>query len=74
MAWVALQVGDEFIFTTAFIVIGALLGFLAWNWPRGRIFLGDGGAHRSRIRFLKRCSRSTGASSCEEIVEVMQVV
>jgi UDP-GlcNAc:undecaprenyl-phosphate/decaprenyl-phosphate GlcNAc-1-phosphate transferase len=45
MAWVAAQVGDGFIFTTALILIGALLGFLAWNWPKGRIFLGDGGAY-----------------------------
>jgi UDP-GlcNAc:undecaprenyl-phosphate/decaprenyl-phosphate GlcNAc-1-phosphate transferase len=45
MAWVAAQVGDGFILATALILIGALLGFLAWNWPKGRIFLGDGGAY-----------------------------
>lgn len=45
MAWVAAQVGDGFILTTALILIGALLGFLSWNWPKGRIFLGDGGAY-----------------------------
>jgi UDP-N-acetylmuramyl pentapeptide phosphotransferase/UDP-N-acetylglucosamine-1-phosphate transferase len=45
IAWVAAQVGDGFILTTALILIGALLGFLAWNWPAGRIFLGDGGAY-----------------------------
>jgi UDP-N-acetylmuramyl pentapeptide phosphotransferase/UDP-N-acetylglucosamine-1-phosphate transferase len=45
IAWVAAQVSDGFILTTALIMIGALLGFLAWNWPRGRIFLGDGGAY-----------------------------
>jgi UDP-N-acetylmuramyl pentapeptide phosphotransferase/UDP-N-acetylglucosamine-1-phosphate transferase len=45
IAWVAAQVGDGFIFTTALILIGALLGFLPWNWPKGRIFLGDGGAY-----------------------------
>ena len=44
-AWVAAQVGDGFIFTTALILIGALLGFLAWNWPKGKLFLGDGGAY-----------------------------
>ena len=26
-------------------MIGALLGFLIWNYPRGLIFLGDGGAY-----------------------------
>ena len=45
MAWVAAQVGDSFIFTTALILIGALLGYVVWNWPKGRIFLGDGGAY-----------------------------
>jgi UDP-N-acetylmuramyl pentapeptide phosphotransferase/UDP-N-acetylglucosamine-1-phosphate transferase len=24
---------------------GALLGFLAWNYPKGKMFLGDGGAY-----------------------------
>ncbi len=45
MAYVAVEVGDRFIFVTALIFIGALLGFLAWNWPGGRLFLGDGGAY-----------------------------
>lgn len=45
MAWVAAQVGDGFIFTTALSLIGALLGFLGWNWPNGKLFLGDGGAY-----------------------------
>src|SRR5258708_38722627 len=26
-------------------MIGALLGFLAWNYAKGKIFLGDGGAY-----------------------------
>jgi len=45
MAWVAARVGDRFIFTTALSAIGALLGFLIWNWPKGKLFLGDGGAY-----------------------------
>jgi UDP-N-acetylmuramyl pentapeptide phosphotransferase/UDP-N-acetylglucosamine-1-phosphate transferase len=45
MAWVSAQVGDVFVFTACLALIGALLGFLAWNWPAGRIFLGDGGAY-----------------------------
>lgn len=45
MAWVSSQVGDVFVFTTSLALIGALLGFLAWNWPMGKIFLGDGGAY-----------------------------
>ena len=27
------------------IVIGTVLGFITWNWPQGKIFLGDGGAY-----------------------------
>jgi UDP-GlcNAc:undecaprenyl-phosphate/decaprenyl-phosphate GlcNAc-1-phosphate transferase len=45
MAWVAAQAGDEFILTSALILLGALLGFTLWNWPTGKIFLGDGGAY-----------------------------
>jgi UDP-N-acetylmuramyl pentapeptide phosphotransferase/UDP-N-acetylglucosamine-1-phosphate transferase len=45
MAYVSGQVGDAFLFTSALVMIGALLGFLAWNYPKGKIFLGDGGAY-----------------------------
>ena len=27
------------------VSIGAVLGFLVWNWPRARLFLGDNGAY-----------------------------
>lgn len=45
LAWVSAQVGDAFLFTASLALIGALLGFLAWNWPAGKLFLGDGGAY-----------------------------
>ena len=45
LAVVAGQVGDPFIFTVALATAGAILGFLKWNWPGGKIFLGDGGAY-----------------------------
>lgn len=45
IAYVAFQVGDAPIMVCAFALIGALLGFLVWNYPRGLIFLGDGGAY-----------------------------
>lgn len=45
MAWVANQIGDSLVFSVAITLIGAILGFLYWNWPGGRIFLGDGGAY-----------------------------
>ena len=31
--------------TEALVVMGALVGFLFWNYPRGRVFLGDAGAY-----------------------------
>jgi UDP-GlcNAc:undecaprenyl-phosphate/decaprenyl-phosphate GlcNAc-1-phosphate transferase len=45
ITYVAFQVGDHSIMISALAMIGALLGFLAWNYPRGLIFLGDGGAY-----------------------------
>ena len=45
LAYVADQVGDRAIMITAFASAGAILGFLVWNYPRGLIFLGDGGAY-----------------------------
>ena len=45
LAFVAHQVGDALVFQSALALAGALLGFMLWNWPGGRIFLGDGGAY-----------------------------
>jgi UDP-N-acetylmuramyl pentapeptide phosphotransferase/UDP-N-acetylglucosamine-1-phosphate transferase len=45
MAWVAAQVGDSLVFTAASGIGGALFGFGGWNYPLGKIFLGDGGAY-----------------------------
>jgi len=45
LAWVAAQVGDAFLMTSALAIIGALISFLIWNYPKGKIFLGDGGAY-----------------------------
>lgn len=42
---VATQVGDEVIASYTFIFAGAVSGFVVWNWPRGCLFLGDGGAY-----------------------------
>ncbi|MSP86328.1 MAG: hypothetical protein EXR38_01540 [Methylotenera sp.] len=41
----AFLVNDAMIASISIIMIGAILGFLAWNWPRGKIFLGDGGSY-----------------------------
>jgi UDP-N-acetylmuramyl pentapeptide phosphotransferase/UDP-N-acetylglucosamine-1-phosphate transferase len=45
LAYVGLQVGDPLVVASALASAGALMGFLVWNWPRGLIFLGDGGAY-----------------------------
>lgn len=42
---VAYFVGDVFVLASASVIAGALLGFLFWNFPTGKIFLGDGGAY-----------------------------
>jgi len=45
LAYVAYQVDDSFVYQTALILAGAVLGFFVWNFPAGMIFLGDGGAY-----------------------------
>jgi UDP-N-acetylmuramyl pentapeptide phosphotransferase/UDP-N-acetylglucosamine-1-phosphate transferase len=36
---------DPRTFAEALAMMGTLAGFLAWNYPRGRVFLGDAGAY-----------------------------
>lgn len=45
LAYVARQVGDVQIELTSLAMVGSIAGFLVWNFPRGLIFLGDGGAY-----------------------------
>ena len=42
---VAYLVGDTYILLFNLIIMGAILGFLVFNFPSGKIFLGDGGAY-----------------------------
>lgn len=42
---VAVKVGDAFVVSCSLLMAGAICGFLFWNYPNGRIFLGDGGAY-----------------------------
>lgn len=44
-ALVGYFVGDAMLAGIALGAAAATAGFLAWNFPRGRIFLGDGGAY-----------------------------
>lgn len=45
IAIVAAVVGDTFVLAAACVLFGSTAGFLVVNYPRGRIFLGDGGAY-----------------------------
>jgi UDP-GlcNAc:undecaprenyl-phosphate GlcNAc-1-phosphate transferase len=45
ITWVAVQVGDRTVTLIALVVAGSVAGFLVWNFPRGALFLGDGGSY-----------------------------
>ena len=45
IAYVGFIFQDTAILSLSLIMVGAILGFFIWNYPRGLIFLGDGGAY-----------------------------
>jgi UDP-GlcNAc:undecaprenyl-phosphate GlcNAc-1-phosphate transferase len=45
IGYVGFRVGDPLVPVIAVVMIGAVAGFFVWNYPRGLIFLGDGGAY-----------------------------
>jgi UDP-GlcNAc:undecaprenyl-phosphate/decaprenyl-phosphate GlcNAc-1-phosphate transferase len=45
VAIVAWDVGDACVLAQAAAMTGALAGFLLWNYPKGKVFLGDAGAY-----------------------------
>lgn len=45
IAFVSFQLNDWFLLNASLAMLGALLGFLFWNYPYGKIFLGDGGSY-----------------------------
>ena len=45
LAYAGWRVSDHLVTYTSISMICALIGFLIWNFPRGLIFLGDGGAY-----------------------------
>lgn len=45
LAAIAHQAGQPEIALAALLLVPAILGFMAFNWPMGRIFLGDAGAY-----------------------------
>ena len=44
-AWAAAIQGQYLVATLAFLICGALLGFLPFNFPTAKAFLGDAGSH-----------------------------
>jgi UDP-GlcNAc:undecaprenyl-phosphate GlcNAc-1-phosphate transferase len=43
--YVAFKVNDGLVMTISVVIVGSTFGFFIWNYPRGYIFLGDGGAY-----------------------------
>lgn len=44
-ALLAAAKGEYLVAIIGFLMCGALVGFLPWNFPKGRAFLGDAGSH-----------------------------
>jgi UDP-N-acetylmuramyl pentapeptide phosphotransferase/UDP-N-acetylglucosamine-1-phosphate transferase len=45
LCWVANCLGDQPIVSLGLTLLASILGYVLWNYPRGLIFLGDGGAY-----------------------------
>lgn len=45
LAGAGFLVNDNLVLQLSLALAGALVGFLFWNWPTGKLFLGDGGAY-----------------------------
>jgi UDP-N-acetylmuramyl pentapeptide phosphotransferase/UDP-N-acetylglucosamine-1-phosphate transferase len=45
LGFVAFEVGDRQLLALCLVCAGAVVGFMVWNFPRGLIFAGDGGAY-----------------------------
>ena len=45
LGYISFKVGDIFLMKACMILAFAIFGFFVWNYPFGKIFLGDGGAY-----------------------------
>ena len=67
LALVAWNAGDRLVLAQAAAMTGALAGFLLWNYPRGKIFLGDAGAYFVGFMYaqlsIQLIARNTGISA-----------
>ncbi len=43
-AWITFQAGSHFVYLVSLVVVAGVLGFLPWNFPKARIFMGDIGS------------------------------
>jgi UDP-GlcNAc:undecaprenyl-phosphate GlcNAc-1-phosphate transferase len=50
--------GDAIALAVGLALAGSLLGFLPWNWPRARLFLGNGGAYAVGLLLAFLAARS----------------
>jgi len=44
-AYICFEVEDYTLLIIVLVILVSLLGFILWNWPSGKIFLGDSGAY-----------------------------
>ena len=45
LGYIGIKLNDPVLYSLSLIMASAILGFFIWNYPRGLIFLGDGGAY-----------------------------
>ncbi len=55
LAYVSLLAGDRQLAGVVLVLAGATAGFLLWNYPRGLIFAGDGGAYLWGVTIAVAC-------------------
>ncbi len=55
VAYVSLLMGDRDLAAVMLVLAGATAGFLIWNYPRGLIFAGDGGAYLWGVMIAMAC-------------------
>lgn len=55
LAHVALQLGDRSLAAMMLLTAAATCGFLFWNYPRGMLFAGDGGAYLWGVMIALGC-------------------
>lgn len=55
IALIAARVGNPFVLHVALLALAATGGFFMWNFPNGRIFLGDAGAYMMGFLIAQLC-------------------